>query len=188
MKCCNIKWANNKHWFNINQILHLISVETTSSIVLTLIHSKSIQHFIYIVPYKLYNIYPGGCAQCVPSVRKTISNFFIFSLLFFFSFFFPLSLSLSLSICTALCIFSYPFLSLRFASLGAHAICILCCVLNDESVGLVTSLYFHNTERVLLLVFCVIVVVGSNGGFTYLSSSEDGEVGGFASPCVGTAS
>jgi hypothetical protein len=23
MKCCNIKWANNKHWFNINQILHL---------------------------------------------------------------------------------------------------------------------------------------------------------------------
>jgi hypothetical protein len=61
-------------------------------------------------------------------------------------------------------------------------------VLNDESVGLVTSLYFDNTERVLLLVFCVIVVVGSNGGFTYLSSSEDGEVGGFASPCVGTAS
>jgi hypothetical protein len=20
MKCCNIKWTNNKHWFNINQI------------------------------------------------------------------------------------------------------------------------------------------------------------------------
>jgi hypothetical protein len=84
MKCCNIKWANNKHWFNINQILHLISVETTSTIVLTLIHNKSIQHYTYIVPYKLYKIYPGGCARCVPSVRKTISNFFIFSFLFFF--------------------------------------------------------------------------------------------------------
>jgi len=56
MKCYNIKWTNNKHWFNINQILHLISVETTSSIVLTLIHSKSIQDYIYIVPYKLYKI------------------------------------------------------------------------------------------------------------------------------------
>jgi hypothetical protein len=54
MKCCDIKWANNKHRFNINQILHLISVESTSSIVLTLIHSKSIQHYICIVPHKLY--------------------------------------------------------------------------------------------------------------------------------------
>jgi len=61
-------------------------------------------------------------------------------------------------------------------------------LLNDESVKLVTSLYFDKTERVLLLVFCVIVVVGNNGGFTYLSSSEDGEAGGFASPCVGAAS
>jgi len=52
MKCCNMKWANNKHWFNINQILNLISVETTSTIDLTLIHSKSIQHCIYIV-YKM---------------------------------------------------------------------------------------------------------------------------------------
>ncbi len=26
MKCCNIKWANNKHWFNINQILHLVRI------------------------------------------------------------------------------------------------------------------------------------------------------------------
>ncbi len=78
MKCCNIKWTNNKHWFNINQILHLISVETTSTIVLTLIHSKSIQHCIYIVSYKLYKIYAKGCVRCVPSVRKTISNFFIF--------------------------------------------------------------------------------------------------------------
>jgi hypothetical protein len=94
-ECCNIKWANNKHWFNINQILHLISVETTNNIVLTLIHNKSIQHFIYIVPYKLYNIYPRGCAQCVPSVRKTISNFFIFSF-FFPSFFLSFSLSLPL--------------------------------------------------------------------------------------------
>jgi hypothetical protein len=51
MKCYNIKWANNKYWFNINQILHLIIVETISNIVLTLIHSKSIQHCIYIVPY-----------------------------------------------------------------------------------------------------------------------------------------
>jgi len=93
-ECCNIKWANNKHWFNINQILHLISVETTSSIVLTLIHSKSIQHFIYIVPYKLYNIYTGGCARCIPSVRKTISNFFIFSVIFFS----PLSFFLSFSL------------------------------------------------------------------------------------------
>jgi len=49
-------------------------------------------------------------------------------------------------------------------------------------------LYFDETERVLLLVFCVIVVVGSNGGFAYLSSFEDGEVGGFASPCVGATS
>ncbi len=93
MKCYNIKWANNKHWFNINQILHLISVQTTSSIVLTLIHSKSIQHFIYIVPYNLYKIYTEECARCVHSVWKTISNFFIFSLLFFFFFFFLLSLS-----------------------------------------------------------------------------------------------
>ncbi len=87
---------------------------------------------------------------------------------------------------------SYPFLSLRFASLGAHAVCILCCALDDESVELVASLYFdeaeRETERVLLLVFCVIVVVGSNGGSAYLSSSEDGEAGGFASPCVGAAS
>ncbi len=103
-ECCNIKWANNKHWFKINQILHLISVETTSSIVLTLIHSKSIQHFIYIVPYKLYNIYPGGCARCIPSVRKTISNFSIFSLIFFFSSFF-----LSFS-------FSPPLFALHYAS------------------------------------------------------------------------
>jgi hypothetical protein len=53
---------------------------------------------------------------------------------------------------------------------------------------LVAGLYFDETERVLLLVFCVIVVVGSNGGSAYLSSSEDGEAGGFASPCVGAAS
>ncbi len=117
MKCYNIKWANNKHWFNINQILHLISVETTNSIVLTLIHSKSIQHFIYIVPYKLYKIYPGGCAQCVPSVRKTISNFFIFSLLFFFSFFFPpLFLSLLPYLhCIARLFVPIPFSSLCFS-------------------------------------------------------------------------
>jgi hypothetical protein len=83
---------------------------------------------------------------------------------------------------------SYPFLSLRFASLGAHAVCILCCALDDESVELVASLYFDERERVLLLVFCVIVIVGSNGGSAYLSSSEDGEAGGFASPCVGAAS
>ncbi len=185
MKCCNIKWANNKHWFNINQILHLISVETTNSIVLTLIHSKSIQHFICIVQYKLYKIYPGGCAWCVPSLRKTISNFFIFSLLFFFL---SLFLSLSSPICNALCVFSYPFFYLRFASLGAHAVCILCCTFNDKSVGLIASLYFDETERVLLLVFCVIVVVGSNGGSAYLNSSENGKAGGFASPCVGVAS
>ncbi len=181
MKCCNIKWANNKHWFNINQILHLISVKTTSNIVLTLIHSKSIQHFIYIVPYKLYKIYLGGCVRCIPSVKKIISNFFIFSFLFFF-FFFPLSLSSP--ICTALCVFLYPFLFLCFVSLGVHAICILCCALEDENVELVASLKFDETERVLFLVFCVIVVVGSNGGSAYLSSFEDGEVGGFASPCV----
>ncbi len=161
--------------------MHLISVETTSSIVLTLIHSQSIQYFIYIFPYKLYKIYPGGCAQCVPSVKKTIFNFLIFSLLFFF-------FSLSSPICTALCIFLYPFLSLRFAFLGAHAICILCCALDDESVGLIASLYFDEIERVLLLVFCVIVVVGSNGESVYLSSFEDGEAGGFASPCVGATS
>ncbi len=53
---------------------------------------------------------------------------------------------------------------------------------------LVAGLYFDETERVLLLVFCVIVVVGSNGGSAYLSSSEDGEARGFASPCVGAAS
>ncbi len=56
VKYWNIKWANNKHWFNINQILHLINVETTNSTILTLIHSKSIQDCIYIVPYKLYKI------------------------------------------------------------------------------------------------------------------------------------
>ncbi len=83
---------------------------------------------------------------------------------------------------------SYPFLSLCFAFLGAHAVCILCCTLDDESVELVASLYFDERERVLLLVFCVIVIVGSNGGSAYLSSSEDGEAGGFASPCVGAAS
>jgi hypothetical protein len=82
----------------------------------------------------------------------------------------------------------YPFLSLRFASLGAHAVCIFCCALDDESVKLVASFYFDETERVLFLVFCVIVVVGSNGRPAYLSSSEDGEAGGFASPCVGAAS
>jgi hypothetical protein len=86
------------------------------------------------------------------------------------------------------CVFLYPFLSLCFASLGIHAICILCCALDDESVELVASLYFDETERVLLLVFCVIVVVGSNGKSAYLSSFEDGEAGGFASPCVGAAS
>jgi len=61
-------------------------------------------------------------------------------------------------------------------------------VLDDESVELVASLKFDETERVLLLVFYVIVVVGSNGGSAYLSSSEDGEAGGFASPCVGAIS
>jgi hypothetical protein len=61
-------------------------------------------------------------------------------------------------------------------------------VLDDESVKLVASLYFDETNRVLLLVFCVIVVVGSNGESTYLSSSKDGEARGFASPCVGVAS
>jgi len=49
-------------------------------------------------------------------------------------------------------------------------------------------LYFDETERVLLLVFCVIVVVGSNGGSAYLNFSENGKAGGFASPCVGVAS
>jgi hypothetical protein len=147
MRWCNIKWASNKRWFNINQILYLINVETTSNIILTLIHNKSIQQLIYIVLYKLYKIYPRGCARCVPSVRKTISNFFIFSFLFFFS------LSLSSPICTALCVFLYPFLSLRSAFLGAHAVCILCCALDDENVELVASLYFDETERVLLLVF-----------------------------------
>jgi hypothetical protein len=64
----------------------------------------------------------------------------------------------------------------------------LCCTFNDKSVGLIASLYFDETERVLLLVFCVIVVVGSNGGSAYLNSSENGKAGGFASPCVGVAS
>jgi hypothetical protein len=71
MKCCNIKWANNKHWFNINQILHLINVETTSSIVLTLIHSKSIQHCIYIV-YKMLS--PKNKNLWIHSLRKTWKN------------------------------------------------------------------------------------------------------------------
>jgi hypothetical protein len=54
-------------------------------------------------------------------------------------------------------------------------------VLDNESVGLVAILYFDETKRILLLVFCVIVVVGSNGRSTYFSSSEDGEAEGFAS-------
>jgi len=76
MKCCNIKWANNKHWFNINQILHLISVETTSSIILTLIHSKSIQDCIYIVPYKLYKIleFPALASLVALVVCVSLSN------------------------------------------------------------------------------------------------------------------
>ncbi len=116
-----------KHWFNINQILHLISVETTNSIVLTLIHSKSIQHFIYIVPYKLYKIYPGGCARCIPSVKKTISNFFIFSFLFFFSFFFPLSLSPPLFAlhCASFCTHSFLF-TLLLLELTQFAFCVVC--------------------------------------------------------------
>jgi hypothetical protein len=48
--CCDIKWENNNHWFNVNQIFHFISVKSTISIVLTLIHSNLIQHCIYIVP------------------------------------------------------------------------------------------------------------------------------------------
>jgi hypothetical protein len=64
----------------------------------------------------------------------------------------------------------------------------LCCALDEEIVELIASLYFDEIERVLLLVFCVIVVVGSNGGSAYLNSFEDGEAGGFASPCVGAAS
>jgi hypothetical protein len=89
--------------------------------------------------------------------------------------------------CTVGLFVPVPFSSL--ASLGAHAVCILCCALDDE------SLYFDEREResetesfllLVLRVYCVIV--GSNGGSAYLSSSEDGEAGGFASPCVGAAS
>jgi hypothetical protein len=114
MRWCNIKWASNKRWFNINQILYLINVETTSNIILTLIHNKSIQHFIYIVLYKLYKIYPGGCARCVLSVRKTISNFFIFSFLFF------LSLSPPHLHCTVRLFVPVPFSSLCFSSRSLH--------------------------------------------------------------------
>jgi len=114
MKYCNIKWANNKHWFNINQILHLISVETTSSIVLTLIHSKSIQHFIYIVPYKLCKIYPWGVfgAHLVWGRQFPISLFFrSFS---FFLFFSSLSLLPYLH-CTLRLFVPVPFTSLCFS-------------------------------------------------------------------------
>ncbi len=64
---------------------------------------------------------------------------------------FSLSLSLSLSllpICSALCVRLFvhvPFSSL--ASLGAHAVCILCCAFDDESVELVASLYSDETQR-----------------------------------------
>ncbi len=185
MRCCNIKWASNKHWFNINQILYLINVETTSNIILTLIHNKSIQHFIYIIPYKLYKIYPGGCARCVPSVRKTISNFFIFS--FFFLSLPPLFALHCASFCTGSFLFTLLFLQLtQFTFCVAQFTTLR--LFYDESVELIASLYLDETERVLLLVFCVIVVVSSNGGSAYLSSFEDGEVGGFASPCVGAAS
>jgi hypothetical protein len=47
--------------------------------------------------------------------------------------------------CTVRLFVHVPFPSL--ASLGAHAVCILCCAFDDESVELVASLYFDDTER-----------------------------------------
>ncbi len=79
------------------------------------------------------------------------------------SFFFSLSLSLSSPYlqCTVRLFVHVPFSSL--ASLGAHAVCILCCAFDEESVELVASLYIDETQRerqrVLLLVLRVFFLV-----------------------------
>jgi hypothetical protein len=150
MKCCNIKWTNNKHWFNINQILHLISVKIINTIVLTLIHSKSIQHCIYIVPYKLYKIYLVGCVRCIPSVRKTISNFFIFSFPFFF---FPSPSLLPYLHCTMRLFIPVPFSSLCF-SWSSHSLHFVLRARRRECRARCKFIFWRNKERSIVSFLC----------------------------------